>query len=331
MPRENGEGLRSRYVLAFRAMGLTLNGIFLAAAAAQAGVLDASWTAPTTNADGSALTGLAHYRVYYSTSASPCPGGVFVEVTTATSSPQPNQTVSFQLKGLSTASTYSVSVTAVDKGGNESACSAVASAVARGESAVAPTGTVSFGNVMIGSSAIRTFTVRSISSGTIAGSAFVPPPFSIDSGSPFTLVGTGATAIVIVRFTPTSTVAASSSVSFIANGDTQSRLVTGTGMTVSATPPTPSLGTSPPRRPPPAVGGPTPALAATTSDSDRMGQGRGSTGVDHPTFEPDVPDSETKAQRRQLRRPPRTPVAAGSSTDADDPRAVIDWLLMRQR
>jgi hypothetical protein len=42
---------------------------------------------------------------------------------------------------------------------------------------------------------------------------------------------------VTVRFTPTITAAASTSVSFTANGDTQSRLVTGTGTTASDTKP----------------------------------------------------------------------------------------------
>lgn len=108
----------------------------------EAGVLDASWTAPTTNTDGSALTNLALYRVYYSTSDSPCPGSTFVEVASSTSIPPPDQTVSFQLTGLTTGSIYSVAVTAVDTDGNESACSDAANAVAHDDSAVSPTDTV---------------------------------------------------------------------------------------------------------------------------------------------------------------------------------------------
>ncbi len=305
MRRQNTKGCRSRRVRWFRAIGLTVSGILLVAASSHAGVLNASWTAPTTNTDGSALTNLALYRVYYSTSGSPCPGSSFVQVATSL----PDQTVSFQLTGLTTGSTYSISVTAVDADGKESACSAVASAVARGDSAVTPTGTVSFGNVAIGSSATRTFTVQSTGTGTTTGTASVPAPFSIDSGSPFTLVGTGATATVTVRFTPTITAAASTSVSFTANGDMQSRLVTGTGTTASKTPPPLSEVTSPRRRAPTGVERPTPKREPVST-----------------------PASEPRGQRQELPRSPGTRATVERpSNDANDPRAVIDWLLMRGR
>jgi hypothetical protein len=134
MRRQNAEGFRSRCVRWFRAIGLTLNGVFLVAASSHAGVLTTSWTAPTTNTDGSALTQLALYRLYYSTSDAPCPGSTFFEVASSTPNPPPNQTVSVQMTGLTTASIYSVSVTAVDASGNESACSDVASAIAQDDS-----------------------------------------------------------------------------------------------------------------------------------------------------------------------------------------------------
>jgi len=140
---KRAEGSLSRCVRAFRTMGLPFNCVLLLAASAHAGVLDVSLVAPTTNSDGSALTSLAGYRVYYSTSPSPCPGATFVEIPIPTLSRR-NQTIHYQLSGLSTGSTYSVAVTAVYTGGKESACSAVSSAVARGQSVVAPTGTVSF-------------------------------------------------------------------------------------------------------------------------------------------------------------------------------------------
>src|SRR3989454_3710381 len=142
-------------------LGLALGGSLFAANLiapnpGSAGVLDASWTAPTTNTDGSALTDLGSYRVYYSTSATPCPGSTFVSVATSTTTPPPNQTVNVRLTGLATGSTYNVAVTAIDMSSNESACSAVASAVAAVEGAVTPTGTLNFGNVSIGSSATQT-------------------------------------------------------------------------------------------------------------------------------------------------------------------------------
>ena len=56
-----------RLVLAFVFVACiaTIGGCFLMRGSD--GVLDASWTAPTTNADGSSLTDLVSYRVYYST------------------------------------------------------------------------------------------------------------------------------------------------------------------------------------------------------------------------------------------------------------------------
>src|SRR5882672_11261304 len=219
----------------FLAVGLALGGILFAANPGSAGVLDASWTAPTTNTDGSALTDLAAYRVYYGTSGSPCPGGTFVQVASTVSSPPPNQTVSLRLANLTTGTLYTVSVAAVDTGGNQSGCSPTASAVAQVDIAVTPTTTVNFGNVNIGSVLDQVFTVQNTRAGTVTGTASVPAPFSIVSGSPFTLVGSGATATVTVRFTPTSTALASTNVAFTADGDTVSRLVTGTGVSTTST------------------------------------------------------------------------------------------------
>ncbi len=140
-------------------VSLFLLALLVRAPAATAGVLDARWTAPTTNSDGSRLTDLASYRVYYGTQGAPCPGPSRAQVASPTSSPSANTTVRFRLTGLTTGTRYSVSVTAVDSAGNESPCSSVASAVARAEFTVSPTGTVSFGSVRAGSFADRTFTV----------------------------------------------------------------------------------------------------------------------------------------------------------------------------
>src|SRR5215475_172468 len=191
-------------------VGLALAVILFATNHVVAGVLDASWTAPTTNTDGSSLTDLGSYRVYYSTSATPCPGSTFFSVASSTTTPPTNQTVNFRLTGL-------------------------ASAVAQPAITVAPATTISFGNVTVGASATQTLIVTSTRMGTVTGSASVSAPFSIVSGSPFTLVGSGATATVTVRFTPTSTAAASASVSITADGDTVSRLVTGTGVSAGST------------------------------------------------------------------------------------------------
>jgi hypothetical protein len=125
-----------------------LGGILLVTTSGDAGVLTATWTAPIANTDGSPLTELALYRVYYSIFDAPCPGNTFVEVVSPSAIPAANETMSFQLTGLTAGAFYTVSVTAVDAHGNESACSDTASAVARDDSAggltdsVTPTDTV---------------------------------------------------------------------------------------------------------------------------------------------------------------------------------------------
>src|SRR4030095_965358 len=108
-----------------------LSGVVLFTNTGSAGVLDAAWSSPTTNTDGSALTALGSYRVYYVASdTSPCPGFAFLEVASPTTIPD-GRTVSVTLTGLTTDMFYTVAVTAVDLGGNESACSTSAGAVAR--------------------------------------------------------------------------------------------------------------------------------------------------------------------------------------------------------
>jgi hypothetical protein len=139
MRRQRVEGSRSRYVCCVHAIGLMLGGILLVTTSGHAGVLTATWTAPNSNTDGSPLTELVLYRVYYSIFDAPCPGDTFAEVVSPSSTPAANETISFQLTGLTAGAFYTVSVTAVDAYGNESACSDTASAVALDDSAVTPT------------------------------------------------------------------------------------------------------------------------------------------------------------------------------------------------
>ena len=233
-----------------------------------AGILDATWTAPTTNADGTSLTDLGSYRVYFATSGAPCPTASSLSVSSPASSPGPNQTVSSRLTGLRAGTSYSVAVSAVDLGGRESTCSSAVSGVARAEFAVSPTGTVNFGSVGVGSFAEQTFTVSNAAGGTVTGAAAVSAPFSIVSGSPFTLSGTGATQAVRVRFTPTTSTTASATVSFTANGDTISGIVTGTGAGSATDTVAPSLAiTSPTSAPTFVATGPSLALGGTASDN----------------------------------------------------------------
>jgi len=259
-------------------VGLALGGIFLVAPSGGAGVLDASWSVPTTNSDGSLLTDLTSHRVYYGP-APACPGGASLHVASPTTSPGPEQTESVRLTGLTTGALYFVSVTAVNLSGDESPCSIGASAVAQADFSVSPTDIVSFGDVNVGSFADQVFTVQNTRGGTVSGSASAFPPFSIVSGSPFTLVGDWATQPVTVRFTPTASATVSTNVSFTADGDTISRLAIGTGLdgtgpttTVAGTglnmagPTTTVAITSPTSNPTYSTGNPFLTLGGTASD-----------------------------------------------------------------
>src|SRR5262245_59156748 len=218
-------------------LGLVL---LLVATPSPAGILDAAWTAPTTNADGSPLTDLASYRVYYGTSASPCAGASSAQVASTTPSPTAGQRVSYRLTGLTTDASYNVAISAVDAIGNESACSNVASAVSRAEFAVS-TASLSFGTVTLGSFAEQTLTVSNTSGETISGTVSVSAPFSVVSGTPFSL---GSSQVVRVRFTPTTVTTESKTLTFTAAGTTLRVILTGTGAAaptsapVDATPPT---------------------------------------------------------------------------------------------
>jgi len=174
--------------------------------------------------------------------------------------------MSFRLTGLTSGALYNVAVSAVDAIGNQSSCSSIASAIARAEFAVSPTGTVNFGSVNLGSFAEQTFTVSSTGGGTVSGSASIAAPFSIASGSPFTLSGAGATQAVKVRFTPTTTTTVSTNLTFTAGGGTISAIVTGSGAGAVTTSPTVTI-TSPTSSPTYTATGSSLTLQGTASDN----------------------------------------------------------------
>jgi hypothetical protein len=153
-------------------------------------------------------------------------------VASPTRAPAANQTVSARLTGLTTGTLYYVSVTAVDASGNESHCLTPAHAsVPRAGFSASPTGTVNFGTVKVGSLVDQKFTVQNTGGGTISGTAFTSSgPFTVVSGSSFTLTGVGATQTVTVRFKPTVVATATANVNFKStSGDSITRIVTGTG------------------------------------------------------------------------------------------------------
>jgi hypothetical protein len=208
-------------------LGLAPCGVLLVIAAAGAGSLDVFWTAPTTNDDGSPLTELDSYRVYYGTAGPPCPGFFFVQIASSTRSSASDRTVAFSLMGLPPDDIYYVSVTAVDTSGNESACTPAE--IAFPQIGFSVSGSVDFGNVSLDSFADQTFTVSNTAGGTVSGTASTSAPFSIVSGSPFNLVGVGATQTVTMRFSPTALGTAIANVNFTVNGDSISRIATGSG------------------------------------------------------------------------------------------------------
>jgi CARDB/Divergent InlB B-repeat domain len=211
-------------------------------AEAGAGLVEVSWTAPTTNANGSPLTDLAGYRVYMGTSSPACPGSSYHAVAASDPSPAANQTVRATITGLNAGTTYWVRITAVDSRGNQSGCTAAASGVARGTISVSPTSSVSFGSIAVGATLDRTFTVQNTSGASLSGGASVGSPFSIVSGGSFTLAA-GASQNVVVRFRPTAIGSFATNVNFTAQGDTISRGLSGSTTGSAPAPPsaTPTL------------------------------------------------------------------------------------------
>jgi len=219
---------------------IVLGAVLAAGVHAEAASLSLSWNAPTANADGSPLQDLAGYRVYIGTSVPNCPSGSFHSVSSATRSPGSGQTVSTSVTQLTGGTRYYIRITAVDDNGNESGCTGAASAVAQADLEVTPSATTSFGSIAVNTTVERTFTVSNTGDASISGSASTSAPFSIVSGSSFTLAP-GASRTVSVRFRPTTVGSFAGNVNFTAGGDTVSRGMSGstTGSVGSPTPPPP--------------------------------------------------------------------------------------------
>ncbi|HVM51373.1 MAG TPA: choice-of-anchor D domain-containing protein [Candidatus Acidoferrum sp.] len=94
---------------------------------------------------------------------------------------------------------------------------------------VAPT-SQDYGAIQVGTASNRTFTVQNTGGGTLSGSASVSAPFSIVSGSPYSLTANQSTTLT-VRYSPTSAGSNSQMVSFSGGGDA-SRRVSGLALSV---------------------------------------------------------------------------------------------------
>jgi len=235
-------GVRRRAALHFGARVIALATMIVPFAShAHAAAINVSWTAPTTNSNGTKLTDLAGYRIYLGTSTPSCPGGGYHAVSSPTTTPSAGQTMSSRIASLTASTTYYARITAIDTSGTESGCSSVASGVAHADISVSPTTSVAFGSIAPNTTIDKTFTVKNTTTASLTGSTSVGAPFSIVSGGSFSLAA-GASANVVVRFRPTSSGTFSSNVNFTTNGDTTSRAVTGSG-TGTTPAPTTSTGT----------------------------------------------------------------------------------------
>jgi uncharacterized repeat protein (TIGR01451 family) len=85
-----------------------------------------------------------------------------------------------------------------------------------------------FGEVVVGSTKDLTFTVTNTGGGTLTGTVTTSAPFSIISGSTFSL-GAGASQAVIVRFSPTSSGSFGGVVNITSSGGSASVTLSGTG------------------------------------------------------------------------------------------------------
>jgi len=117
--------------MTYRPTAMTAAAALILTGCAASGVLDASWVAPTTNVDGSPLTDVVSYRVYYSTTDPPCPRGRAIVAAAPKVPLPPDQRLEVRLTGLTLGKLYYVAVAAVNSRGIESSCSDTVSARAR--------------------------------------------------------------------------------------------------------------------------------------------------------------------------------------------------------
>jgi hypothetical protein len=129
------------------------------------------------------------------------------------------------------AQAYNGAVTFSGGGGTAASVTGAGTTAPASVLSVSP-GSRAFGSVPVGSSADLSFTVQNTGGGTLAGSASVPAPFTIISGSPYSLTA-GQSVFVWVRFAPATAQNSTATVSFSgAGGATASVSGSGTSSTV---------------------------------------------------------------------------------------------------
>jgi uncharacterized repeat protein (TIGR01451 family) len=131
-------------------------------------------------------------------------------------------TASGNLTNIATAST-----TTADSNPANNTSTLVTTALSLPHLAVTPA-TLSFGYVAVGQSVTQNWTVANIGQTALSGSAGATTPFSVSSGSPFSLGG-GQTGYVAVAFSPSSNSGYTNAVTFTSNGGNATNTVTGSG------------------------------------------------------------------------------------------------------
>jgi len=151
--------------------------------------------------------------------------------------------------------TYYYVVSAVNSFGESTNSVEATASVAGSSIAVAPASN-DFGTIATGSTAQFNFVVTNQCGGTLSGTAVVGgAPFTIASGSPFSVPGESSTNVVVV-FTPSSTGSFTDNVIFVTNSGNSTNPITGTG----AIAPVPSFSGTP-------TAGPVPLIVAFTDTS----------------------------------------------------------------
>jgi len=175
-------------------LALTLH---LGAPAAHAGTATLSWTAPTTNSDGSSLTDLAGYKVYVGTAS----GNYQAPVTVG-------KVTSYTLSNLTDGGTYYFAVSAYNTSGEESAKSNEASKTVPVSSYTITASAGSGGSVTaVGNSSVSSATNGSSTITSVSVAAGASQSFGITPASGYAIAGVtvdGASVGAVTSYTFTS-------------------------------------------------------------------------------------------------------------------------------
>jgi len=205
-----------------------------------AGSLTLSWNAPIQNTDGTALSDLAGYKLYYGTATG-----------NYTSTINVGNVRTYQVNNLTDGLTYYFAVTAYNTSGNESVYSNEVNKTVQSQplpeitatDPVAPVGDlqIPFGNITTGNLSDKTITIRNDGNADLAiGSVALANPLVL----PFSIVNDTCsgqnilpadTCTITVRFSPTSVAVFSDSFNIPSNDPDESQItmnISGTGIAI---------------------------------------------------------------------------------------------------